>query len=84
MSQLESGVVIETPSPVSCMDIVESAIVLGCEDGSVRRYDLPETKVQKALMGGGNGISWIQFSAVKGEEGCVWLATGMDVSTPPS
>ncbi len=64
--------------------IMDSVVVLGCEDGSVRRYDLPETKVQKALIGGGNGISWIRFSVTKGEEHYVWLASGMEVCALPT
>ena len=79
MADPEFKAIVETPSPVSCMDAVDSVVVLGCEDGSVRRFDLPETKVQKALIGGGRSISWIRFSSARGEGNRVWLATGMEV-----
>jgi len=78
MAQCEPGVLIEIPSPVSCIDARDAMVVLGCEDGSVRRFDLPETRVQKALIGTGKRISWIRFSVAKEEENCVWLATGME------
>lgn len=70
---------IETPNPISCMTVKETALVLGSEDGTVRRYALPETKVRKALMGLGKNVSWIRFSSVKGKEDHVWLAAGMAV-----
>jgi hypothetical protein len=57
----------------------ESALILGSEDGTVRRYILPDTKVKKALIGLANNVSWIRFSSVKGKEEYVWLATGMSV-----
>lgn len=79
MAGIEPGAIIETPSPVSCIDIVDSVVVLGCEDGSVRRYDLPATKVQKALIGEGQSVSWIRFCSVKGKEHYIWLATGMEI-----
>jgi WD40 repeat protein len=80
MASPEFKTIIETPSPISCMDVVDSVVVLGCEDGSVRRFNLPETKVQKALIGAGKCISWIRFSSARGEQNSIWLATGMEAS----
>jgi len=78
MNTPQHGLNVETPSPVSCMATRESALILGSEDGTVRRYTLPDTKVKKALLGLANNVSWIRFS-VKGKEEHVWLATGMSV-----
>lgn len=67
---------IETPEAVSCIDTHADTLLVACEDGTVRRYDLPETKVRKALMGLGSGVSWIRF---EGKEKNAWLACGLQV-----
>ena len=75
--------VISVPSQVSCIDARDTdrglIILVGTEDGTIRRYTSPSYKVTKALRGLSKGISWVQFSAVKNEEDCFWVSSGMEV-----
>jgi hypothetical protein len=75
--------VISVPSPVSCIDARDTdkglIILVGTEDGTIRRYTSPSYKVTKALRGLSKGVSWAQFSAVKNEEDCFWVSSGMEV-----
>lgn len=89
MANPEPFLSIETPSPISCLDVKavlagENAYVaiIGCEDGTVRRYSLPEVKVTKALrLGPGNAVSWVKFSQDKqATSDKIWLSSGMKVS----
>jgi len=76
-------VVIYVPSQVSCIDARDTdrglIILVGTEDGTIRRYTSPSYKVTKALRGLSKGVSWVQFSAVKNEEDCFWISSGMEV-----
>lgn len=75
--------IIAIPSPVSCIDardIDEGLVILvGSEDGTIRRYASPSYKVTKAMRGLSKGVSWLRFSALKNEEDCVWVSSGMEV-----
>ena len=75
--------VISVPSQVSCIDARDTdgglIILVGTEDGTIRRYTSPSYKVTKALCGISKGVSWVQFSAVKNEEDCFWVSSGMEV-----
>jgi hypothetical protein len=75
--------VIAVPSPVSCIDArtVDKGLVLlvGTEDGTIRRYASPSYKVTKALRGLFKGVSWLRFSTLKNEEDCFWVSSGMEV-----
>jgi hypothetical protein len=79
MSEPELEFTIETPSPVTCMDVEGTTAVVGCEDGTLRRYALPEVKVTKAVMGLGSSVSWAKLSEVGTEKEHVWIASGMNV-----
>ncbi|KAG8827412.1 hypothetical protein FRC17_007841 [Serendipita sp. 399] len=79
MEPLEASLIIETPSAVSSMDAKGSTVVLGCDDGTVRRYHLPEKRVRKAIMGLGASVSWLRFSSLKGQENSVWFSCGMNI-----
>jgi hypothetical protein len=52
---------------------------VGCEDGTLRRYALPEVKVTKAVMGLGSSVSWAKLNEVGTEKEHVWIASGMNV-----
>ena len=75
--------IISVPSQVSCIDARDTdsglVILVGTEDGTIRRYTSPSYKVTKALRGLSKGVSWVQFSAVKNEEDCFWISSGMEV-----
>lgn len=79
MAQPTTSIYIETPAPVSSIDARNDALLLGCEDGTVRRYQLPESRVRKALMGLSGAVSWLRFSPLKGQHDHIWLACGMDL-----
>lgn len=50
------------------------------DDGSVRLYDLPETKVRKAVRGLGSDVSSIAWAHSLGTEiGNIWVAVGQKV-----
>ncbi|KAG9053379.1 hypothetical protein FS842_008269, partial [Serendipita sp. 407] len=76
---METSTSIEVPSTISSMDAKNDIVVLGCEDGTVRRYRLPEKRVRKAIMGLGASVSWLRFSSLKGQENHVWFACGMSI-----
>jgi hypothetical protein len=75
--------VIAVPSQVSCIDARDTdkalIILVGTEDGTIRRYTSPSYKVTKALRGLSKGVSWVQFSTLKNEEDCFWVSSGMEV-----
>ena len=78
--------VISVPSPVSCIDARDEdeglVILVGTEDGIIRKYTSPSYKVTKALRGLSKGVSWLRFSTVKDEEDCFWVSSGMEVRNP--
>lgn len=75
--------VITVSSPVSCVDAREIddglVILVGTEDGIIRKYASPSYKVTKALRGLSNGVSWLRFSTAKDEVDCFWVSSGMEV-----
>ena len=75
--------VIAVPSPVSCIDARDMdnslVVLVGTEDGTIRRYASPSYKVTKALRGLSKGVSWLRFSTLKNEEDCFWVSSGMEV-----
>ncbi|PVF98872.1 hypothetical protein CPB86DRAFT_704384 [Serendipita vermifera] len=79
MSEPELEFIIETPSQVTCMDVEGTTIVVGCEDGTLRRYVLPDVKVTKAVMGLGGSVSWAKLSDVGTEKEHVWISSGMNL-----
>jgi hypothetical protein len=74
---------IVVPSPVSCVDAREIngglVVLVGTEDGTIRRYASASYKVTKALRGLSKGVSWLRFSTLKDEEDCFWVSSGMEV-----
>ena|SRR5258708_26010265 len=78
--------VITVPSPVSCIDARDVdkglVILIGTEDGIIRKYASPSYKVTKALRGLSKGTSWLRFSTAKDEEDCFWVSSGMEVRNP--
>ena len=60
--------------------IVASKPDIVTDDGSLRLYNLPETKVCKAVRGLGSDISSIAWAHSSGTEiGNVWVAAGQKV-----
>ena len=50
------------------------------DDGSLRLYNMPETKVQKAVRGLGSDVSSITWVHSPGTEiGNIWVAVGQKV-----
>lgn len=94
-TSITTGLVLEltTPAPVSCIDLrkLDSAlaIIVGTEDGTLRRYDYDaqvvsnKPAVQKAVRLPGRSISWVRFSERKGEEEFIWITVGMSVRRSP-
>lgn len=75
--------IIAIPSPVSSIEARDTdrglVILVGTEDGTIRRYTSPSYKVTKALRGLSKGVSWVQFSTLRNEEDCFWVSSGMEV-----
>ncbi|KDQ60768.1 hypothetical protein JAAARDRAFT_124475 [Jaapia argillacea MUCL 33604] len=72
---------LQCPRPVSSLAFADADVFLsGSDDGSVRVYKLPNTKVCKAIRGIGNEISCISWRKKKDEDGGeIWLAAGHQI-----
>ncbi|KIJ41256.1 hypothetical protein M422DRAFT_229718 [Sphaerobolus stellatus SS14] len=71
---------IRLPSPVSATAFSESGLLaIATEDGTLRLYQAPYTKVWKAIKDLGAEISSIVFPASAGEDASVWVACEQQV-----
>ncbi|KAI9446498.1 WD40 repeat-like protein [Lactarius indigo] len=70
-----------TPAHVSSLEYTQNeTLILGSDDGSIRLYRLPDTKVVKAIRGLGSEVSSTAFMAPKsGGFGNMWVACGSSV-----
>ncbi|KAI0054020.1 WD40 repeat-like protein [Auriscalpium vulgare] len=65
---------LQVPSPVSALEFTPAgSLLVGSDDGTLRIYDLPDTKVLKAVRKLGAEISSV---ACVGDTGHLWLAGG--------
>ncbi|KAH9063479.1 WD40-repeat-containing domain protein, partial [Lactarius vividus] len=69
------------PAHVSSLEYTQNeTLILGSDDGSIRLYRLPDTKVVKAIRGLGSEVSSIAVMAPKfGGFGDMWVACGSSV-----
>ncbi|KAF9645295.1 WD40 repeat-like protein [Thelephora ganbajun] len=81
MTPPELKLSIRTPAPVSALAFGKgNHLVIGADDGSLRLYNLPETKVYKAVRGLGSDVSSIAWMHSPGTEiGNIWVAAGQKV-----
>ncbi|KAI0333505.1 WD40 repeat-like protein [Cubamyces sp. BRFM 1775] len=72
---------IKVPSAVSALALGPGEqLCVGCDDGSVRWYSLPSTKVSRAIKSLGEEVSSIVWTQPKREEEpSVWIASGRKV-----
>lgn len=70
------------PSPITAVAFGASGqLGVASEDGTLRIYESPYTKVWKAIRNIGSEISSVVFGS-SGESNLVWVACGQYVSTP--
>lgn len=69
------------PAHVSSLEYAQNeTLILGSDDGSIRLYRLPDTKVVKAIRGLGSEVSSIAIMPPKsGGFGDIWVACGNSV-----
>ncbi|KAH9048141.1 WD40-repeat-containing domain protein [Lactarius hengduanensis] len=69
------------PAHVSSLEYTQNeTLILGSDDGSIRLYRLPDTKVVKAIRGLGSEVSSIAVMAPRsGGFGDMWVACGSSV-----
>ncbi|KAH9901554.1 WD40 repeat-like protein [Cubamyces lactineus] len=72
---------IKVPSAVSALALGPGEqLCVGCDDGSVRWYSLPSTKVSRAIKSLGEEVSSIVWThPKKDEEASVWIASGRKI-----
>jgi WD40 repeat protein len=83
MSSSGPTIILKTPGAVSALCFANTSFFAsGAADGSIRFYDLPEIKVQKAVRRLGSEISSLAFSPRSA--GVIWAAAGREVGFPVS
>ncbi|EJF66094.1 hypothetical protein DICSQDRAFT_97887 [Dichomitus squalens LYAD-421 SS1] len=77
---------VAVPSGVSAVSFgADDTVIAGSEDGSLRWYTLPSTKVVKAIKALGEEIASIAYQPPKkSEQGSIWVASGRRVLSFPS
>ncbi|KAI0093977.1 WD40-repeat-containing domain protein [Irpex rosettiformis] len=64
------------PAPVSSVSLSDNQLAVGSDDGSVRFYDLPSTRVTKAIRGLDGEIASVVWARRNQEPQEVWVANG--------
>ncbi|EJD02384.1 WD40 repeat-like protein [Fomitiporia mediterranea MF3/22] len=82
---LSSTLVLPSQATTCAFSVDGLRLGVGSDDGSVRLYQPPEQKVQKAIRGLGTSVSNVLFHTEDGKE--IWVAAGKNVYrfdlTPP-
>ncbi|KAI0345343.1 hypothetical protein BDW22DRAFT_1427012 [Trametopsis cervina] len=70
---------LKVPAPVGSVSFAGGSLAVGSDDGTLRFYELPSTRVTKAIRGFKHDISsvqWMQNGSTGQDPAQVWVASG--------